>query len=243
MSRGEMAQTHVGRRAQLRLVTLRATRRSTVTPAKYDALAHVYDRRWRRYLEGTIRAALADLQLNGTERVLDMPIGTGEPAHRLLQNWPDLQLTGADYSQGMLQRARTKLPGAVRLTCCDAAALPFASESFDLVVCISSFHYFQTPAEALSEFRRVLRRGGRLLLLDWCDDYWACKLCSAWLRWTDPAFLRTYTRDACQAQLQRAGFRVVERRQFRIDRLWGMMRFVAQLEIEPIQSRARATLG
>lgn len=201
-----------------------------MTPAKYDALAHVYDRRWRRYLEGAIQAALTDLQLTGAERVLDVPVGTGEPAHRLLSAWPNLRLTGVDYSRRMLQQAKRKLPAAVPLACCDAATLPFADASFDLVACLSSFHYFREPTAALGEFRRVLRPGGRLLLLDWCDDHWACKLCSLWLRWTDAAFVRTYSQSACRGLLQDNGYRVSESRLFKVDRLWGLMRFLAVAE-------------
>jgi ubiquinone/menaquinone biosynthesis C-methylase UbiE len=105
--------------------------------------------------------------------------------------------------------------------------LPLPGRSFDRVFCANSFHYFREPRVALSEMRRVLRPGGLLVLVDWCDDYLTCKACSWWLRWTDPAFHRTYTLRGCQALLEGEGIQVVQRRRFRVGWLWGLMRFVA----------------
>jgi ubiquinone/menaquinone biosynthesis C-methylase UbiE len=108
----------------------------------------------------------------------------------------------------------------------EASKLPLADASFDWVVCANSFHYFRQPVVALAEMRRVLRPGGTLVLVDWCDDYVTCKLCSLWLRWTDAAFYRTYTLRECQALLEQAGFGIVENRRFRVGWLWGLMRLV-----------------
>jgi len=66
------------------------------------------------------------------------------------------------------------------------------------------------------------------VLVDWCDDYLSCKLCSIWLRLTDRAFYRTYSLADCRVQLEQTGFRIdcAERR--RINWLWGLMRFVCR---------------
>ncbi len=56
----------------------------------------------------------------------------------------------------------------------DAQSLPLASESFDRIVCASSFHYFSEPGAVLGEFRRLLKPEGRLIVIDWSDDYWCC---------------------------------------------------------------------
>jgi ubiquinone/menaquinone biosynthesis C-methylase UbiE len=110
----------------------------------------------------------------------------------------------------------------------DAGRLPLADRSFDAVLCANSFHYFRNPARSLREMGRVLRPGGRLALVDWCDDYLTCKLCSHWLRWTDPAFYRTYGAGECQALLRGAGFEVFRDDRFRVGWLWGLMRFLAR---------------
>jgi ubiquinone/menaquinone biosynthesis C-methylase UbiE len=110
----------------------------------------------------------------------------------------------------------------------EAGQLPLADASFDWVVCANSFHYFRQPEAVLAEVLRVLRPGGSLVLVDWCDDYLSCKLCSWWLRWTDAAFYRTYSVRECEALLEQGGFHIVHRDRFRISWLWGLMRFVCR---------------
>jgi ubiquinone/menaquinone biosynthesis C-methylase UbiE len=129
----------------------------------------------------------------------------------------------------MLQQAVAKgIGGRVHWVQAEAARLPLPDGWFDWVVCANSFHYFRRPVAALEEMRRVLRPDGRLVLVDWCDDYLTCKLCSWWLRLTDPAFFNTYTTGGCQRLLQQAGFEVVQAERFRISWLWGLMRFVCR---------------
>jgi ubiquinone/menaquinone biosynthesis C-methylase UbiE len=194
----------------------------------YDRLAPVYDRRWRSYEEATLRAALEAADLRGGEIVLDVACGTGELERLLLARHPNLYILGTDISAGMLTQAVHKDIGPrARWVQGDARRLPLPDRSFDSVLCANSFHYFREPQAALSEMRRVLRPGGFLVLVDWCDDYLTCKVCSWWLRWTDPAFYRADTLRGCQTLIEEAGFQVVQRRRFRVGWLWGLMQFVA----------------
>ena len=195
----------------------------------YDRLSTSYDKRWHDYVGPTLHAILDSVVFQGRERVLDVACGTGELERLFLRRWPELELVGADVSQGMLCQASHK-EGNKRVAWVQAEAslLPFADQSFDHVVCANSFHYFPSPIQALNEVHRVLRPGGSFVLLDWCDDYLSCKLCSVWLWLTDPAFCRTYTSNACQAMLAKAGFEVERKDCFRVGRIWGMMRFVCR---------------
>lgn len=195
----------------------------------YDVLAGSYDTRWRRYLDATLALALEPLKLTGNERVLDVGCGTGELGRRLLERWPRLRATGIDISPNMLRRAAEKQAGAAFLAA-DAWRLPLAAESFDVVYCANAFHYFRLPGPALAEMRRVLRPTGRLVLVDWCDDYLSCKLCSLWLRWADPAFYRSYTLRACGQMFERGGFVVEGAFRRRMDWLWGLMCLTARRE-------------
>lgn len=194
----------------------------------YDRLAETYDTRWQRYIDASARLALEALDLDGHERILDLACGTGQLERRLLDRWPRLQITGVDLSPNMLRGAMAKGLSAHWLAA-EAAALPLADAQFDALICLSAFHYFRRPKAALAEMRRVLRPGGRLIVVDWCDDYLTCKLCSAWLRLTDRAFYKTYSLAACQAELQRADFEIVSAGRHRISWLWGMMRVVGRL--------------
>jgi ubiquinone/menaquinone biosynthesis C-methylase UbiE len=196
---------------------------------EFDRIAAEYDRRWRPYIDATMKAVLEAVQFEGHETVLDVPCGTGELERRLLSEWPDLQITGADLSPGMLRQAGEKdVENRVKWIEADVVSLPLPDAAFDYVVCANSFHYFRRPKDSLAELRRVLRPGGTFILVDWCDDYLTCKLCSLWLRWTAAAFYRTHSLRGCRSLLEREGFQIVDAERFRISWLWGLMRFVCR---------------
>lgn len=98
------------------------------------------------------------------ERILDLGGGTGRGSARLLARGCRVVL--ADYSDGMIGRARAATRGEAAMVRADAGRLPFADASVDGILCTNSFHHYPDPAAALREMRRVLRPGGRLSLTD-----------------------------------------------------------------------------
>lgn len=196
----------------------------------YSRQARKYDRAWAHYNQKTLRATLEAMPWDGLTRILDVSCGTGllEEAARSLH--PETQIIGVDICAAMLAEARKKLMGGDRVVLINAAAeaLPFAEGSFDAVVSANSFHFYRSPSQALREFHRVLRPGGWLVVVDWCDDYLACKFCDRVLRILDPAHFRTYGMKQCQTLLTEAGFRIELGRRFKIDWLWGLMAHRAQ---------------
>jgi len=105
-------------------------------------------------------------------RVLEVAIGTG----RNLEFYPpDVSLTGIELSPAMLAFARRRaveLGREVELRQGDAEALPFDDASFDTVVCTLSLCAIPDHAKAIAEMARVLRPGGKLLLLDHIGSHW-----------------------------------------------------------------------
>lgn len=97
-------------------------------------------------------------------RALDVGCGTG--AMSLLLHSAGFQVTGTDFAQSMLERARAKAPGDVRLLCADATRIPEADASFDVVVTRNLVWTLPDPAAALVEWRRLLRPGGRVMIID-----------------------------------------------------------------------------
>jgi SAM-dependent methyltransferase len=196
--------------------------------AEYDALATVYDQRWSGYIEASTAATLRRVPLDAGERLLDVGCGTGLLLARLIGRSPFRELTGVDLSPGMVARARGRLPASVRLLVGDAETLPFPAGSFDVIVSVSSFHYWPSPARGLEELRRVLRPGGHLILTDWCDDYLACRICDRVLRLLNPSLARIYGRAECGALLSAAGFEITSLEPYRISWLWGLMTATAR---------------
>jgi ubiquinone/menaquinone biosynthesis C-methylase UbiE len=108
--------------------------------------------------------------LEPTDRqILDVGCGTGSFAARLLTARPEVHVWGVDLSAGMLRRSSRRAvtsSSQFQPVQADSERLPFADSRFDVVTCAHSFHHYPHQAAVLAEMHRVLRPGGRLLLVD-----------------------------------------------------------------------------
>jgi malonyl-CoA O-methyltransferase len=95
-------------------------------------------------------------------QVLDLGCGTGYCAQRLQQRFPTAELHALDIALPMLQKTRT-LNAKVQLLCADAAALPLAAQSFDLLSSSLALQWCDQPRKVFAEAARVLRPGGMAL--------------------------------------------------------------------------------
>ncbi|HET9983702.1 MAG TPA: methyltransferase domain-containing protein [Longimicrobiales bacterium] len=195
--------------------------------AAYDRLAGRYDRRWRRYLEASVRETLARTPVPADGRVLDAGCGTGLLLATLHAGAPHARLFGLDLSTAMLARARERLGTAAALVAGDVEAPPFRDAAFDLVVSTSSLHYWTRPERGLAAIHALLRPGGVLVLTDWAADYLACRILDRVLRRVDPAHRRVYGTAELAPLLDGAGFDVASLERYRIGWPWGLMTAVA----------------
>lgn len=106
-----------------------------------------------------------------SEYVLDVACGTGVgariAAHTVGQAG---KVVGLDVDAGMLAIAQERLRALAVPTewhCGSALEMPFADESFDLCLCLQGLQFFPDRARGLSEMRRVLKPGGRLVVSVW----------------------------------------------------------------------------
>jgi tRNA (cmo5U34)-methyltransferase len=117
-------------------------------------------------LQARVAAATAGVDA-GT--ILELGVGTGETARRVLELHPDARLTGIDSSAEMLERAREALPAdRVRDLAVSRLQDSLPAGPFDLVVSALAVHHLDGAAKA-DLFRRVaavLRPGGRFVLGD-----------------------------------------------------------------------------
>jgi len=120
------------------------------------------------------RATRAILALQPGEHVLDIGSGPGFLAAEMAAEvGPEGRVVGLDPSESMLAMgARRGAP--VEYVEGDAIALPFADETFDAAIATQVYEYVADMPAALSEARRVLKPGGRLLILDtdWDSVVW-----------------------------------------------------------------------
>src|ERR1700730_14023651 len=126
--------------------------------AEYDrAFAHVT----AHFMPFLLRAA----HLAPGMRVLGIATGTGLSAEAALAAvGPTGHVMAADVSPAMVEKARERLGNAPNASVSveDGQALSFADCSFDVVLCNLGLMFFPDPVRGLSEFRRVLRPGGRV---------------------------------------------------------------------------------
>ena len=149
--------------------------RRLLLPEMEGAMARWYAR--QRGTESQIaqyRRQAADLTtpLGGGARVLEVAPGPGYLAIEIARRGR-FSVTGLDNSRTMVDIAREQAHRSgvtVDFEQGDAAAMPFDSESFDLIVCQAAFKNFRKPTSALNEMCRVLRVGGTALIQDMRKD-------------------------------------------------------------------------
>ncbi|RAM49968.1 MAG: methyltransferase type 11 [Hapalosiphonaceae cyanobacterium JJU2] len=188
-------------------------------------MADVYDQRWNNYIAKTLSFLKTWAQISPEATVLDIGCGTGEFERLLLTENPQQVITGVDISEEMLLVAKQKCrtyPNVAFQTA-SVSALPFADNSFDVVVSASAFHYFDDPDAALREIKRVLKPEGKVVILDWCKDYLLCRICDFFLKFVDPAYKQCYTQKEFHSLLTSALFNIEGATKFRFGVVWGMM--------------------
>jgi demethylmenaquinone methyltransferase / 2-methoxy-6-polyprenyl-1,4-benzoquinol methylase len=136
---------------------------------RYDFLNHVLsagiDRRWRA-------RAIRSLRLTGREVVLDVCTGTADLAIAARTATPRAaRVVGVDFAGAMLEIGRDKAARAglaheVTFVRGDATRIPLADSSMDAVTVAFGIRNVEDVPAACREMRRVLRRGGRLAILE-----------------------------------------------------------------------------
>ncbi|MBQ9384962.1 MAG: class I SAM-dependent methyltransferase [Ruminiclostridium sp.] len=109
---------------------------------------------------------LAELEKEPFTDLLDCGCGPAPMLTLLHEKYPDKHYTGIDLTPEMIEVAKSKNMEGVDLIVGDCEELPFADESFDVVICCQSFHHYPNVRNFFSSVHRVLRPGGRLILRD-----------------------------------------------------------------------------
>jgi demethylmenaquinone methyltransferase/2-methoxy-6-polyprenyl-1,4-benzoquinol methylase len=110
-----------------------------------------------------LREVVAGLDIGQAEVVLDLGCGTGNLTALLAESLSArARIVAADLSEGMLERAREKLPDEPRIEWvhADAAELPLPDGGIDRVICLSTWPHFAEPERIAGELHRILRPGG-----------------------------------------------------------------------------------
>lgn len=135
---------------------------------RYDFLNHLLsfgiDRRWRKRAVKEISKSFKN------PMIIDVATGTGDLAIEAARILP-LKITGIDISEKMLQIGQRKvaernLENLIEFVRCDSENICFEDESFDVAMVAFGVRNFNDPVKGLSEMRRVLRRNGMIVVLE-----------------------------------------------------------------------------
>ena len=135
---------------------------------RYDVMNHLLsfnvDRRWRRRL-------VRESQVQSGDRVLDLCTGTCDILIDFYRTCPACEFVGVDATEPMLDIGRQKLDavganGCTELLVGDALALPVTEASFDIATMGFGLRNLEDPRRGLNEMKRVLKPGGRALILE-----------------------------------------------------------------------------
>lgn len=136
----------------------------------YDKLNHILslgiDKTWRR------RALKCIVDSNTPQQILDIACGTGDFSIEIAKHsHPGTSVTGLDLSEGMLKVMDSKvdtmgLSGRISTEVGNSEAMRFADDSFDRVTIAFGIRNFEHRETALKEILRVLKPGGKLVILE-----------------------------------------------------------------------------
>lgn len=130
--------------------------------------AERYDRLWvQRYsLKPTrnyILKALSEMKTNDIIRVLDLGCGPGQLIEEMSEKFSNLEITGIDFSDRMLEVSKSKNPQARHIKM-DADELYKLRDTFNVIICTHSLPYYKEPEIVMKELCRLLKDSGRVFM-------------------------------------------------------------------------------
>ena|SRR5215831_10141746 len=182
---------------------------------------------WNAAMRDVAGLLLQEASLDSSGVMLDVGCGSGQTAVWFAAGYPGWRVTGLDVASEGLVAAQAR---GVAVTQASALALPHPDESIDAIVTLDVVQHLPLnggDATALREMRRVLRRGGTLLLRTNAQAFPRTP--------DDAAFdFHRYEPAELRAKLERSGFRV--RRLSRINALLGLAEIPRELRASQKQS-------
>ena len=201
---------------------------------EYTAIAKIYQDKWARYIASTEQAILEQLKLHGKETILDAGCGTGSLILALQKRFKHKgTIYGFDITPAMLELAEFNLSKgrfnkSLQLELAHCENFSAKKNSIDIIIFSSVLHHLPHPEHALTEFHRVLKKNGLLILVDYCTDYPATKLFDVFARLFHKAHHKAYSSEYVKELLVKHKFKITTFKTWKATAFRGVMLFEAR---------------
>jgi ubiquinone/menaquinone biosynthesis C-methylase UbiE len=147
------------------------------SPLEDESLTEYYSRMAKRYMRFPIKRVVSRIKALGVERGLALDVGTGPGIFPLgiARALPEMEFLAIDLSPAMAHVAATNsreygLADRVHVQMGSAYALPLRDGVVDLVICLNTLHHLENPLPFFNEIARVLKKGGKFVIMDFRRD-------------------------------------------------------------------------
>ncbi|PIP90815.1 MAG: hypothetical protein COW01_12415 [Bdellovibrionales bacterium CG12_big_fil_rev_8_21_14_0_65_38_15] len=132
----------------------------------------------------SVEEELKGIEFSNGEKIIDIGCGTGAVSAEILKKNLQVDLTAIDISEIRIQQAKNLLPtyykDMIKFQCLDLMDDTLPENSFDVVISRFVLHHLEEPLQMLISMKRVLKPGGRLIIIDsdgilhnyFCTDQW-----------------------------------------------------------------------
>ncbi len=201
---------------------------------EYTSVARMYEDKWKKYLASTEAAILKQLKLKGNETIVDAGCGTGSLIAALREKKKHRgKILGFDITPAMLDLAEARLSKdrfnkTLQLELAHCENFSAKNNSVDIVLCSNVFNHLPHPEKALHEFRRVLKKNGKLILVTLCNDYPSTKIADWIGRILYKGHHRAHSSAEVDALLKKQKFTITDFKTWKATHILGVMLFEAK---------------
>ncbi|OGP55693.1 MAG: hypothetical protein A2Y65_02995 [Deltaproteobacteria bacterium RBG_13_52_11] len=143
------------------------------SPLEDESLTEYYSRMAKKYMKFPIKRVLSRIRAQGIEQGVALDVGTGPGIFPLgiARSLPEMEFLAIDLSPAMIQTAQANarergLEDRVHFQIGSAYALPLKDGAVDLVICLNTLHHLEDPIPFFNEAARVLKKGGKFVMMD-----------------------------------------------------------------------------
>ena len=110
-----------------------------------------------------ILSVISESKKNENIKILDLGCGPGELIEELENEFNNIDITGVDFSEKMLEVSKSRNPDAKHIQM-DVADLYKLNDKFNVIICTHSLPYYKEPEKVMSELKRLLKDDGRIYI-------------------------------------------------------------------------------